>query len=178
MQVQVFERDLTAIRGEGKYRGPIQVRSCDGSAGVIHMTLSTPPSVAHARPCKKPLSQASVPAWASPRCTPMQIQSNALGALEAIDPVVADEIMREGCITGDRINGLCDGVTGDWWVELHCTVPLTVLHGSKWRLQPLGEFRLLKNTEGACYCIAGMSSLTRSTLLPMPGSRSPASSAV
>jgi zeaxanthin epoxidase len=25
-QVQVFERDLTAIRGEGKYRGPIQVR--------------------------------------------------------------------------------------------------------------------------------------------------------
>lgn len=25
MQVQIFERDLTAIRGEGKYRGPIQV---------------------------------------------------------------------------------------------------------------------------------------------------------
>lgn len=24
--VQIFERDLTAIRGEGKYRGPIQVR--------------------------------------------------------------------------------------------------------------------------------------------------------
>lgn len=24
-QVQIFERDLTAIRGEGKYRGPIQV---------------------------------------------------------------------------------------------------------------------------------------------------------
>ena len=23
--VQIFERDLTAIRGEGKYRGPIQV---------------------------------------------------------------------------------------------------------------------------------------------------------
>jgi zeaxanthin epoxidase len=27
---------------------------------------------------------------------------------------VADEVMAEGCITGDRINGLCDGVTGDW----------------------------------------------------------------
>jgi zeaxanthin epoxidase len=26
-EVQVFERDLTAIRGEGKYRGPIQVGS-------------------------------------------------------------------------------------------------------------------------------------------------------
>jgi hypothetical protein len=24
-QVQVFEKDMTAIRGEGKYRGPIQV---------------------------------------------------------------------------------------------------------------------------------------------------------
>ena len=144
MQVQVFERDLTAIRGEGKYRGPIQVRSCDGSAGVIHMTLSTPPSVAHARPCKKPLSQASVPAWASPRCTPMQIQSNALGALEAIDPVVADEIMREGCITGDRINGLCDGVTGDWWVELHCMVPECPTWQQMAASAAVGEFRLLK----------------------------------
>ena len=27
-EVQVFERDLTAIRGEGKYRGPIQVQPC------------------------------------------------------------------------------------------------------------------------------------------------------
>ena len=25
LDVQIFERDLTAIRGEGKYRGPIQV---------------------------------------------------------------------------------------------------------------------------------------------------------
>lgn len=67
--VKVLERDLTAIRGEGKYRGPIQ------------------------------------------------IQSNALGALEAIDPEVAERVMAEGCITGDRINGLCDGVTGDWYVK-------------------------------------------------------------
>jgi len=43
-----------------------------------------------------------------------QIQSNALGALEAIDPALAEEIMSEGCVTGDRINGLCDGVSGDW----------------------------------------------------------------
>lgn len=27
VDVQLFERDMTAIRGEGKYRGPIQVRS-------------------------------------------------------------------------------------------------------------------------------------------------------
>jgi hypothetical protein len=45
-----------------------------------------------------------------------QIQSNALAALEAIDASVAEEVMRDGCITGDRINGLCDGVTGEWWV--------------------------------------------------------------
>jgi 2-polyprenyl-6-methoxyphenol hydroxylase-like FAD-dependent oxidoreductase len=67
--VQVFERDLTAIRGEGKYRGPIQ------------------------------------------------IQSNALAALEAIDQDMAESILEEGCVTGDRINGLCDGVTGDWYVK-------------------------------------------------------------
>lgn len=67
--VQVLERDLTAIRGEGKYRGPIQV------------------------------------------------QSNALAALEALDREAAERVYAEGCITGDRINGLCDGVTGDWYVK-------------------------------------------------------------
>lgn len=65
-EVMVFERDLSAIRGEGQYRGPIQ------------------------------------------------IQSNALAALEAVDMDVADEIMNAGCITGDRINGLVDGISGTW----------------------------------------------------------------
>ncbi|BDA47131.1 Zeaxanthin epoxidase, chloroplastic [Coccomyxa sp. Obi] len=68
-EVQMFERDLTAIRGEGKYRGPIQ------------------------------------------------IQSNALAALEALDRQVAEEVLAAGCITGDRINGLCDGETGKWYVK-------------------------------------------------------------
>ncbi|KAK9843651.1 hypothetical protein WJX81_001154 [Elliptochloris bilobata] len=67
--VHVFERDLTAIRGEGKYRGPIQV------------------------------------------------QSNALAALEALDAQVAEEVLAEGCITGDRVNGLVDGVSGKWYVK-------------------------------------------------------------
>lgn len=65
-EVVVFEKDLSAVRGEGQYRGPIQ------------------------------------------------IQSNALAALEAIDLDVAEEVMRVGCITGDRINGLVDGVSGTW----------------------------------------------------------------
>lgn len=30
---------------------------------------------------------------------------------------VAERIIEEGCITGDRINGLCDGVTGDWYCK-------------------------------------------------------------
>lgn len=67
-EVMVFEKDLSAVRGEGQYRGPIQ------------------------------------------------IQSNALAALEAIDSDVADEVMKLGCITGDRINGLVDGVSGSWYV--------------------------------------------------------------
>lgn len=53
------------------------------------------------------------------------MQSNALAALEALDAEVAAEVMATGCITGDRINGLCDGETGDWydarWDVAQCT---------------------------------------------------------
>ncbi|EEF38782.1 zeaxanthin epoxidase, chloroplastic [Ricinus communis] len=74
-EVLVFEKDLSAIRGEGQYRGPIQV------------------------------------------------QSNALAALEAIDLEVAEEVMRAGCITGDRINGLVDGVSGTWYCKFDTFTP-------------------------------------------------------
>ncbi|KAF3438959.1 hypothetical protein FNV43_RR17234 [Rhamnella rubrinervis] len=73
--VMVFEKDLSAVRGEGQYRGPIQ------------------------------------------------IQSNALAALEAIDLDVADEVMKDGCITGDRINGLVDGVSGTWYIKFDTFTP-------------------------------------------------------
>lgn len=73
--VVVFEKDLSAIRGEGQYRGPIQ------------------------------------------------IQSNALAALEAIDMGVAEEVMEAGCITGDRINGLVDGISGSWYVKFDTFTP-------------------------------------------------------
>ena len=49
----------------------------------------------------------------------MQIQSNALAALEAIDPEVAENVFAEGCVTGDRVNGLCDGVSGHWCACAH-----------------------------------------------------------
>ncbi|XP_045812891.1 zeaxanthin epoxidase, chloroplastic-like [Trifolium pratense] len=74
-EVVVFEKDLSAIRGEGQYRGPIQ------------------------------------------------IQSNALAALEAIDLNVAEEVMRVGCITGNRINGLVDGVSGSWYTKFDTFTP-------------------------------------------------------
>eukprot|EP00271_Cylindrocystis_brebissonii_P016079 TRINITY_DN39257_c0_g1_i1.p1 TRINITY_DN39257_c0_g1~~TRINITY_DN39257_c0_g1_i1.p1 ORF type:complete len:730 (+),score=130.62 TRINITY_DN39257_c0_g1_i1:134-2191(+) len=75
LDVTVFERDLTAIRGEGQYRGPIQ------------------------------------------------IQSNALAALEAVDTGVAEAVMEGGCVTGDRINGLVDGLTGEWYIKFDTFTP-------------------------------------------------------
>nr|BAN15741.1 zeaxanthin epoxydase [Dianthus caryophyllus] len=74
-EVIVFEKDMSAIRGEGQYRGPIQ------------------------------------------------IQSNALAALEAIDMDVAEEVMAAGCVTGDRINGLVDGVSGNWYIKFDTFTP-------------------------------------------------------
>ncbi|XVF15552.1 hypothetical protein REPUB_Repub09cG0164000 [Reevesia pubescens] len=74
-EVVVFEKDLSAIRGEGQYRGPIQ------------------------------------------------IQSNALAALEAIDMEVAEKVMEASCITGDRINGLVDGVSGAWYIKFDAFTP-------------------------------------------------------
>nr|CAD1825116.1 unnamed protein product [Ananas comosus var. bracteatus] len=54
---------------------------------------------------------------------PIQIQSNALAALEAIDMDVAEEVMRAGCITGDRINGLVDGISGSWYIKFDTFTP-------------------------------------------------------
>lgn len=65
-EVMVFEKNLSAIRGEGRYRGPIQ------------------------------------------------LMSSALGVLMDIHMGVAEQVMNAGCVTGDRMNGLVDGVSGDW----------------------------------------------------------------
>ncbi|XVE82799.1 hypothetical protein DITRI_Ditri16bG0034700 [Diplodiscus trichospermus] len=73
--VVVFEKDLSAIRGEGQYRGPIQIRS------------------------------------------------NALADLEAIDMQVAEKVMEAGCFTGDRINCLVDGVSGTWYIKFDTFSP-------------------------------------------------------
>lgn len=106
MRVTVFERDATAIRGEGAYRGPIQARRAARLGAVL--------ARAHAPPTE-------------------QIQSNALAALQAVDADTAHAVMQLGCVTarrcvlarvvwltrpqGDRINGLVDGVSGQWYCK-------------------------------------------------------------
>nr|GEY16411.1 zeaxanthin epoxidase, chloroplastic-like isoform X5 [Tanacetum cinerariifolium] len=65
-EVMVFEKDLSAVRGEGRHRGPIQ------------------------------------------------LLSSALGVLVDIDESVAKQVMDAGCVTGNRINGLVDGLSGEW----------------------------------------------------------------
>ena len=99
--VQIFEKNITAIRGEGKYRGPIQVTSIQSFA------------------CSPILSDQATGKIDKPFAL-LQVQSNALAALEAIDKEMADKILAEGCITGDRINGLVDGATGKWYRLFAC----------------------------------------------------------
>ncbi|GJS21673.1 zeaxanthin epoxidase, chloroplastic [Tanacetum coccineum] len=65
-EVMVFEKDLSAVRGEGRHRGPIQ------------------------------------------------LLSSALGVLVDIDKGVAKQVMDAGCVTGTRINGIADGLSGNW----------------------------------------------------------------
>lgn len=77
------------------------------------LTQSTTPYLVHHPPHHHYSCPTTAPRTIAPPHPP-QVQSNALAALEAIDPAVADAVLREGCITGDRINGLCDGETGDW----------------------------------------------------------------
>jgi len=59
---------------------------------------------------------------------PIQLQSNALGALEAIDPELAQEVIANGVVTGDRINGMLDGKSGEWYFKFDTREP-AVKHG-------------------------------------------------
>ncbi|KAI9081405.1 hypothetical protein K1719_036551 [Acacia pycnantha] len=73
--VKVFEKDLSAVRGEGMHRGPIQ------------------------------------------------LLSSALAVLEAIDEKVAKQIIEAGCVTGNRTNGIADGLTGEWFTKFDLLTP-------------------------------------------------------
>ncbi|XP_077215554.1 zeaxanthin epoxidase, chloroplastic-like [Tasmannia lanceolata] len=54
---------------------------------------------------------------------PIQLQSNALAVLEAIDKDAFEQVMNAGCVTGDRLNGLADGLTGNWFAKFDTLTP-------------------------------------------------------
>jgi zeaxanthin epoxidase len=54
---------------------------------------------------------------------PIQVQSNALAALEAINKNMCEEIMAAGTTTGNRVNGLKDGVTNRWYCQFDTGAP-------------------------------------------------------
>lgn len=74
-EVMVFEKDLSAVRGEGPHRGPIQ------------------------------------------------LLSNAIGILADIDESVGKQVLDAGCATGNRTNGLVDGVSGNWLAKYDIMTP-------------------------------------------------------
>lgn len=54
---------------------------------------------------------------------PIQLQCNAQGALDSIAPDIAEQILDKSTITGDRINGLLDGVLGEWFYRFDTRKP-------------------------------------------------------
>mmetsp|Transcript_23817 Transcript_23817/g.66076 ORF Transcript_23817/g.66076 Transcript_23817/m.66076 type:complete len:552 (+) Transcript_23817:178-1833(+) len=54
---------------------------------------------------------------------PIQLQCNALSALECIAPDVYAKVQQAGTVTGDRINGLLDGVSGEWFYRFDTRKP-------------------------------------------------------
>ena len=131
--VKVFEKNITAIRGEGKYRGPIQVSGSESS--LAHNFLLT-----KQQSIDKPFN-------------PLQVQSNALAALEAIDKDMADKILAEGCITGDRINGLVDGATGKWYRLSACfNCPWLLIDDAALTLRAQCIYLECTNSSERCCC--------------------------
>lgn len=54
---------------------------------------------------------------------PIQLQCNSQGALDSIDPKMAEEVFERGTITGDRVNGLLDGISGEWFYRFDTRQP-------------------------------------------------------
>ena len=54
---------------------------------------------------------------------PIRLRCDAQGALDSIDPVMAEEVMEKGIITGDGVNGLLDGVVAEWFYRFDTRKP-------------------------------------------------------
>lgn len=68
---------------------------------------------------------------------------------------MADDVLREGCITGDRINGLCDGLTGEWYCKFDTFHPAADRGIPVTRV--ISRMRLQELLVASCERIAGRS---------------------
>ncbi|KAK3254137.1 hypothetical protein CYMTET_36642, partial [Cymbomonas tetramitiformis] len=93
---------------------------------------------------------------------PIQLQCNSMGTLQAIDAAVGEEVLSSSTITGDRINGLMDGVHGGWFFRFDTRkpcfnngLPLTlVIHRARLLdilLKAVGEDNVTAATEVESY---------------------------
>lgn len=54
---------------------------------------------------------------------PIQLAGNAMSTMEAIAPDVGKRIIDQSVVTGDRVNGLIDGRTGEWYCRFDTRKP-------------------------------------------------------
>jgi 2-polyprenyl-6-methoxyphenol hydroxylase-like FAD-dependent oxidoreductase len=131
MRVTVFERDASAIRGEGKYRGPIQIQSnalaalqavdADIAKAVMAEGCITVRAPRVLRACFRAHTPRTRPRLRLPHAPAAAHARHAVRAHaprtrpRADPPAVHPRFLRR--TQGDRINGLVDGVTGDWYCK-------------------------------------------------------------
>lgn len=60
---------------------------------------------------------------------PIQIATNALEAIKRIDPEVHQEILDSSTVIGDRINGLKDGISDEWFATFDLWTPAQKVEG-------------------------------------------------
>lgn len=85
---------------------------------------------------------------------PIQLQCNSQGALDSIAPDLAEKVVQLGTVTGDRVNGLLDGVSGEWFYRFDTRqpcynngLPLTIVVSRHELLQILSEAVGVENIE-------------------------------
>ena len=102
--------------GEGPERRPLKVLVAGGGIGGLTAALALQARGVEVKVFEKVREY-------KPFGGPIQLQSNALAALETIDRRVAAAVIREGTVTGDRVNGLLDGKTGEWYARFNTQEP-------------------------------------------------------
>lgn len=78
---------------------------------------------------------------------PIQLASNALSTIKAIDPVFFDKVMEHFTFTGVRTNGIKDGLRTEWCVTLPSARGLI---GTKVKMERFGVKRAPPYLEACC----------------------------